>query len=58
MTSLSDNPQHRIKVTLLDMAKHARDSGHLHETHGDMDEALHWYTLAQVWEERAYAQRD
>ena len=52
MTSLSDNPTHRIKVTLLDMAKHARDSAHLHSKHGDLDEAVHWLTLAEMWERR------
>lgn len=52
MTSLSDNPTHRVKVTLLDMAKHARDSAYLHSKHGDLDEAVHWLTLAEMWERR------
>jgi hypothetical protein len=43
----------RTIETLLDMAKHARDSAALHEVHGgEQPEVDHWRGLAARWEDR------
>lgn len=41
---------------LRDMARHARDSAHLHDLHGGEDaEVERWTRLAGIWESRALA---